>query len=82
MRNIALSYILFVLDYECFFALIKRNRVGTIDTGIICALEYGIVLFGPVGGIVYLIDIVKKRKEVEFLLECLGTYNYKSFIRS
>jgi len=71
-----------VLDYECFFALIKRNRVGTIDTRIICALEYGIVLFSPIGGTVCLINIVKKRKKVEFLLEYLGTYNRESFIQS
>jgi hypothetical protein len=31
---------------------------------------------------VCLIDIVKKRKEVEFLLDCLGTYNRESFIQS
>ena len=68
------------LNYKYFFTLIKRNRVSTIDTGIIYTLECGIVLFSPVGGIVYLINIVKKRKEVKFLLNCLSTYNYKSFI--
>ena len=69
-----------MLNYKYFFALIKRNRVSTIDIRIIYILEYGIVLFSPVGSIIYLINIVKKRKKVEFLLDCLGTYNYKSFI--
>jgi len=46
----------------------------------IYTLEYRIVLFSPIGGIVYLINIVKKRKEVKFLLDCLGTYNRESFI--
>ena len=68
------------LNYKYCFTLIKRNRVGTIDTRMIYALEYEIVLFGPAGSIVCLINIVKKRKKVEFLLDCLGTYNYKSFI--
>jgi len=70
------------LNYKCFFTLIKRNRVGTVDTGMIYTLKCGIVLFGPTGSIVCLINIVKKRKEVEFLLKCLSTYNYKSFIQS
>jgi len=70
------------LNYKYFFTLIKRNRVSTVDTGIIYTLEYRIVLFGPVGSIVYLINTVKKRKEVEFLLDCLSTYNHKSFIQS
>ena len=70
------------LNYECFFALIKRNRVGTIDIRIIYTLESKIVLFGPKGGIVCLINIVEKRKEVEFLLDCLGIYNRESFIQS
>ena len=69
-----------VLNYKYFFALIKRNRVSTIDTKIIYTLECGIVLFSPIGGIVYLINIVKKRKEVKFLLDYLGTYNRESFI--
>jgi len=69
-----------VLNYKYFFTLIKRNRVSTVDTRIIYTLEYGIVLFSPVGNIIYLINIVEKRKEVKFLLDCLGTYNYKSFI--
>jgi len=69
-----------MLNYKYFFTLIKRNRVGTIDTGIIYTLKCGIVLFGPTGNIVYLINTVKKRKEVEFLLNCLSTYNRKSFI--
>ena len=68
------------LNYKWFFALIKRNRVGTVDTGMIYTLECGIVLFSPIGGIVYLINIVKKRKKIKFLLDCLGIYNYKSFI--
>jgi len=68
------------LDYKYFFTLIKRNRVSTIDTRIIYTLECGIVLFSPIGSIVYLINIVKKKKEVEFLLDCLSIYNYKSFI--
>jgi len=80
IRNIALPHILSALNYKYFFTLIKRNRVSIIDTGIIYALEYKIVLFGPIGSIVYLINIVKKRKKVEFLLDCLGTYNCKSFI--
>jgi len=70
------------LNYKYFFTLIKRNRVGTVDTGRIYTLECGIVLFGPTGGTVYLINTVKKKKEVKFLLDCLGTYNRKSFIRS
>jgi len=80
MRNIALLYILSALNYKYFFTLIKRNRVSTVDTGIIYVLEYGIVLFNPIGSIVYLINIVEKRKEVEFLLDYFSTYNYKSFI--
>jgi len=68
------------LNYKYFFTLIKRNRVSTVDTGIIYTLECGIVLFSPIGGIIYLINIVKKRKEVEFLLDCFSTYNHKSFI--
>jgi len=69
-----------ILNYKYFFTLIKRNKVGTVDTGIIYTLEYRIVLFGPIGSIIYLINIVKKRKEIEFLLDCFSTYNYKSFI--
>jgi len=69
-----------VLDYKYFFALIKRNRVSTVDTGMIYMLECGIVLFSLAGSIVYLINTVKKRKEVEFLLDYLGTYNHESFI--
>ena len=80
MRNIILPSMLSTLDYKYFFTLIKRNRVSTVDTGMIYTLECGIVLFSPIGGIVYLINTVEKRKEVEFLLDCLGTYNYKSFI--
>jgi len=64
-----------VLDYKCFFALIKRNRVSTIDIGFTYVLESGIVLIGPKGNILYLIDIVEKKKEVKFLLDCLSTYN-------
>jgi len=70
------------LNYKYFFTIIKRNRVSTIDTGMIYTLEYGIVLFSPIGSIVYLINIVKKRKEVKFLLDCLSTYNRESFIQS
>ena len=69
-----------MLNYKYFFTLIKRNRVSTIDTKRIYTLEYGIVLFSPVGGIVYLINTVKKRKEVKFLLDYLSTYNRESFI--
>jgi len=68
------------LNYKCFFTLIKRNKVSTVDTKTIYILEYRIVLFSPAGNIVYLINIVKKRKEVEFLLDYLSTYNHKSFI--
>ena len=68
------------LNYKYFFTLIKRNRVSIIDTRIIYTLEYRIVLFSPTGSIVYLINTVKKKKEIEFLLDCLSTYNYKSFI--
>jgi len=68
------------LNYKYFFTLIKRDKVSTIDTRKIYALKRGIVLFSPVGSIIYLINIVKKRKEVEFLLNCFSTYNYKSFI--
>ena len=70
-----------VLNYKYFFTLIKKNKVSTVDTRIIYILEYGIVLFGPAGNIIYLINIIKKRKEVKFLLDCLSTYNYKSFIQ-
>ena len=69
-----------VLDSKCFFALMKRDKVGTINTKKIYTLKCGIVLFSPVGGTVYLINTVKKRKEVEFLLNCLSTYNCESFI--
>ena len=82
MRNIALPYILSELNYKYFFTLIKGNRVSTIDTRIIYTLEYRIVLFSPIGSRVYLINTVKKRKKVKFLLNCLGTYNRESFIRS
>jgi len=68
------------LNYKYFFTLIKRNRIGTIDIKMIYTLEYKIVLFSPIGSIIYLINTVKKRKKVEFLLDCLGTYNHKSFI--
>jgi len=70
------------LNYKYFFTLIKRNRVGTVDTKTIYTLEYKIVLFSLVGNIVYLINTVKKRKEIKFLLDYLGTYNRKSFIQS
>ena len=69
------------LNYEYFFTLVKGNRVSTIDTGTIYTLECRIVLFSPIGSRVYLINIVKKRKEVKFLLNYLGTYNRESFIR-
>ena len=68
------------LNYKYFFTLIKRNRVSTINTKKKYALKYGIVLFGPADGTIYLINIVKKKKEVKFLLNCFSTYNYKSFI--
>jgi len=68
------------LNYKYFFTLIKRNRVSAVDTRTIYTLKYKIVLFSPAGSIIYLINTIKKRKEVEFLLDCLGTYNYKSFI--
>jgi len=68
------------LNYKYFFALIKRDRVSTIDSRKIYALKRGIVLFSLVGSIIYLINIVKKKKKVEYLLDYLGTYNYKSFI--
>jgi len=71
-----------VLNYKYFFTLIKRNKVSIIDTRIIYTLEYRIVLFSPIGSIIYLINIVKKKKEVKFLLDCFSTYNYKSFIQS
>jgi len=80
IRNIALPCMLSALNYKYFFALIKRDKVGTIDTKKIYTLERGIVLFSLAGSTIYLINIVKKKKEVEFLLDCLGTYNYKSFI--
>ena len=64
MRNIALPYILSVLNYKYFFTLIKRNRVSTIDTGTIYALKSRIVLFSPIGGIVYLINIIKRAVEI------------------
>jgi len=70
------------LNYKYFFALIKRNRVSTVDTRTIYTLKYRIVLFSPIGSIVYLINTVKKRKKVEFLLDYLGIYNHKSFIQS
>ena len=63
-----------------FFALIKRNSVDTVDIKKIYVLEYGIFLFSPADGAVCLIDIVKKRKEVKFLLDYFGTYNRESFI--
>ena len=75
MRNIALPYMLSALDYKCFFTLIKRNRVSTINIGFIYALKSGIVLIGPKGSILYLINTVKKKKKVKFLLNCLSTYN-------
>ena len=68
------------LDYKYFFVLIKRNGVSTVDTETIYVLESGIVLFSPAGGIVCLVDTVKKRKKIEFLLDCLSTYNCKHFI--
>jgi len=68
------------LNYKYFFALIKKDKVSTIDTRKIYTLKRRIVLFSPAGNIIYLINIVKKRKKVEFLLDCLGTYNYKNFI--
>ena len=80
MRNIVLLYILSTLNSKCFFALVKRDRVGTVNTKKIYTLKYKIVLFGPIGGTVCLINTVKKRKEVEFLLNYLSIYNYKSFI--
>ena len=64
-----------MLDYKCFFALVKRDRVSTVNTRKIYILKCGIVLFGPIGGTVCLINIVEKRKEVEFLLNCFSTYN-------
>jgi len=70
-----------VLNYKYFFTLIKRNRIGTVDTGTIYILKCGIVLFSPINSIVYLINTVKKRKEVEFLLDYLSTYNRESFIQ-
>ena len=70
------------LNDKCFFALIKRNGVGTVDTEIIYILKSGIVLFGPAGGIMCLINTIKKRKKIEFLLDCLSTYNCKHFIQS
>ena len=69
-----------VLNFKYFFILVKRDRIGTVNTKKIYTLKCGIVLFSPVGGIVCLINIVKKRKKVEFLLDCLSIYNCKSFI--
>jgi len=69
------------LNYKYFFTLIKRNRVSTINTRTIYALKYRIVLFSLIGSIIYLINIVEKRKEVEFLLDYFSIYNYKSFIQ-
>ena len=69
-----------MLNYRCFFTLIKRDRVNTINIREIYILKYKIVLFGPAGGTVCLINTVKKRKKVKFLLNCLSIYSRKSFI--
>jgi hypothetical protein len=69
-----------VLNYKCFFTLVKRDRVSTVNIKKIYILKCRIVLFSPVSSIVYFINTVKKRKEVEFLLNCFGTYNHESFI--
>ena len=68
------------LNYKYFFTLIKRDKVSTIDIRKIYILEHKIVLLSPTGNIIYLINIIKKRKKVEFLLNYFSTYNYKSFI--